>query len=366
MTKPWVALVAGACGVLAIAIVVNHFRSDEADEAARGSTRMAQLADRAIAERSGGDAAGLGEASAARAGGAAGIGRAVAGSGGAAAESSRAGGSAEVITSSRRAGSGIGVSGSTGRLSEGGTIRLDAPPQGAVKFERPGGLAGSAGGGAVRPADESFPFGEDTTQEDPQGPKVAMSFKGTADPETGEPPLLQEGITVTEEGAKFDAEARFAIPNPGLTGEAGTFSFTVQPDWSGQEETDASLVQFRNPNDWNNRIQITKNGQYLRFIFTDDTGNESGAGIAIRWDPGEQHQVTATWGEDPVTGQKLASLYVDGRLAGQSPYYGSFSPPSGPIYIGSDLPGGGPGARGLLSDFKLYDKRLGPDEVASQ
>lgn len=367
MTKPWVALVAGACGVLAVVIVVNHFRSDDAAESARGPTRMAKLADRAIAERSGGrvDSGEAGSRGGDAPGSAGGSG---AGIGGREAGPEGARGSAAVIVGGRRAASGVGVSGSSAGIGADGTIRLDAPRDAAVKFERPGGLGGGTGGGTVRTSQTGAPvdvLGQGK-EEDPNGPKLSLSFKGTADPETGEAPILQEGITLTEDGAKFDADARFALPNPGLTGEAGTFSFNVQPDWSGPEETDASLVQFRNPNDWNDRIQITKNGQYLRFIFTDDTGNESGAGIAIRWNAGEQHQVTATWGEDPVTGQKLASLYVDGRLAGQSPYYGNFNPPNGPLYIGSDLPGGGPGARGTISDFKAYDRRLAPDEIASQ
>jgi hypothetical protein len=320
---------------------------------------MAALADGAIAQRGWSSGQQANE-------GAGGPGSSVGGAGGESGGSTAAGGrgGATVVGSGRRAGASLGHSGSSGVVAEGDRVRLSALPDPSFRFERPAGLGGD--GSSLPGIAGDFPGDGEEPEDDENGPVLELSFDESLEPEKGEAPVVAEGVTFASgEGAVFSNNAQFAIPNAGnLTGEAGTISFTVQGEWAGADETDASFVQLRTPNQWNNRIQITKNGQYLRFVFTDDTGEESGAGIPIRWEPGEQHTVTTTWGEDPGTGQKIAALYVDGRLAGQNVYRGQFIPPTGPMFIGSDHPGGQPGAQGTIRNFTAYNRYMTATEVS--
>ena len=119
-------------------------------------------------------------------------------------------------------------------------------------------------------------------------------------------------------------------------------------------------MNLRTPNAFANRLQITKNGRYLRLLMADNTGNESGSSMLISdWQAGQSHLVTATWG------QALNSLYVDGQLVSSQTYQGDLEiPPGTPMYIGSDYAGGIPGARGSLSNFEVYNRPLTQDEVA--
>ncbi|MBI4518271.1 MAG: LamG domain-containing protein [Deltaproteobacteria bacterium] len=365
MTKTWVGIIVGVCVVITLAIAARHFRTGGGDEPGRARVPIAVPAGGALAERAGGwstrqntGEAGQTSGAVAARGGAQGE----RGSGPGAAESG--GGAATVITGGRRAGDALGASGST--ASEEGAIQIARPREPGVRFERPGGLGGDRPGeSVVRGQPLPQDAAEEGKEEDPNGPVLSLSLQGTTEPDKGDAPVVAEGVSFeSEDGAKFSTDAQFAVPNAGgITGEAGTFAFTIQGEWPGNDNTDASFVQLRTPNEWNNRIQVTKNGQWMRFLFTDDTGMESGVGVPINWQPGETHNIATTWGEDPETGQRLTRLYIDGRLVGQSPYNGNFVPPSGPLYIGSDHPGGQPGARGTISRFTAYNRLLGPDEV---
>ena len=199
-----------------------------------------------------------------------------------------------------------------------------------------------------------------TVNSDAQGPVLSIPFENSSSPETGEAPIAEEGVAFDGSGATFSTDAQLAIPDAGNLGQAeqGTISFCLQPQWSGNEQTDASLVNLHT-NTFENRLHIAKNGQYLRLLLADNTGHESGASLTISgWQPGERHLVTATWG------QALASLYVDGQLVGANTYQGELQiPPGTPMYIGSDVPGGNPGARGSLSNFQVYNRVLPPEEV---
>jgi hypothetical protein len=75
--------------------------------------------------------------------------------------------------------------------------------------------------------------------------------------------------------------------------------------------------------------------------------------------------VAAVWGVDPQTGDKVASLYVDGSLARQDTYNGTFEIPNAPLMIGSDYPGDQPSARGTMSNFQGYGSNLPADQIAN-
>ncbi|HUI26529.1 MAG TPA: LamG-like jellyroll fold domain-containing protein [Candidatus Kryptonia bacterium] len=369
MTKPAVLLIAGACGVVSIVIAVNHFRTTEDEVAVQA--RVAALAARSIGERAGGEHAGWsakpgpeGVTGAQGVGGATGeaVSRHAGSAGGGSAAAVDAGGSAgaersaaTVLTGQAPAGGGVGFSGSRGSATGGGSsIRLSAP-EAPVKFQGAGQRGGTQEQMVVASAAQNrAPIDPNKPAEDPNEPVLSLPLDRTVEPEKGDAPVAAQGITFDSgTGAKFAADAQFVIPNAGgLSGEAGTISFNLENDWTGNDNTDASLLKIRNPNDWSDRIEITKNGQYLRMGLWDDAGNESGVSAQINWQPGEQHQITTSWGDGVVT------MSVDGRPVGQSTYADKLVfAPGTPMYVGSDVPGGQGGARGTMSDIKVYNTK---------
>lgn len=162
-------------------------------------------------------------------------------------------------------------------------------------------------------------------------------------------------------GLELKEDSVLAFPNAGnAKGDAGSISFDLDPEWVGADQTDNSFVQIRTPHGWDNRMQLVKNGRYLRFILTDNTSREADISLPIdQWEPGKPHTVTATWGEGRT------QLYVDGRRVGQNTYEGRFEiPPNTPMYVGSDLPGGSyAGASATIQNFKVYGRALAEDEV---
>src|SRR5439155_6005643 len=91
---------------------------------------------------------------------------------------------------------------------------------------------------------------------------LSLPFDGSPKPEKGDAPLVEEGVTFDSEGARFSTDAKFVVPNPGLSGEAGTISFWLQPEWSGDDTGNASFAQIRGDT-WENRLQLFKNGMGL-------------------------------------------------------------------------------------------------------
>lgn len=179
------------------------------------------------------------------------------------------------------------------------------------------------------------------------------------------PPLVENDLQFAEDGVgvKFEDGSVLAFPDAGnVRGDAGSLTMEFQPEWSGAEKGDYSLVNVRTPNDPSNSLRLFKNGRYLRFLFSDNTGRERNIGYdMINWQPGEQHTVTATW-EQGVT-----SLYVDNQLVGTNYYEGQLEVrPGTPMYVGSDVPEAPPsGANATISNFRVYGRALSSDEVAS-
>lgn len=166
------------------------------------------------------------------------------------------------------------------------------------------------------------------------------------------------------EGHVFDTESQVTIPNAGnITGDAGSIAFELKPKWEGHDHTDASLLDLRTPNKWENRMEVVKNGPYLRFLMWDSEGNENGIGYEMKnWQPDVPHPVAVTWGTDE-NGQKLMSLYVDGALVGRRTYENDFNVPNDqPLVIGNNAKGD-LGARSVLNGFQVYNKLIPADRV---
>jgi len=168
-----------------------------------------------------------------------------------------------------------------------------------------------------------------------------------------------DGITEGEEGwLDFSEDAQLTFPN-GASGKAGTISLDIVPNWNGADVTDNSLLQIREPHKWENRIQMVKNGQFLRFIVTDSTGHEADISYKIsHWEQGDTHRVTASW-EDGVT-----TLWVDGKQVGSNNYPGPLHlKKTAPIHAGSDHASGAYGGLNGQAKIKLYSDARGPDDI---
>ncbi len=379
MSKPWTVIVAGGAGLLVLALALKQFRGAGSPESSTSGHRLDALAAASRTERSGWTAREDADSGQAAGGGPH---RPTVGSG------SRVGGGGRDLPSDRAAGThGAGIVASASNRRTGGFGHGTGSPYSASDsihvdtnvpaIEAPGSGAGlgihrSGGETEVRvPGNQgrSGPNGQpaDTTSNDPNAPVLSLSFSNSTQPDKGSQPLYDEGVTCGDQGCTFDTNSRFAIPDAAnLTGEAGSISFCLQPQWNGNDPGNAGFVDLQTPNIWQNQMNIFKNGDYFRLRMIPNSGVESGVSAKItNWQPGQGHAVTVTYGADPTTGENMASLYLDGNLAGKQPYQGQFDVPHEPLYIGSDFPGGQPGAGATLSSFQAYNRVQTPEEAAN-
>jgi hypothetical protein len=140
------------------------------------------------------------------------------------------------------------------------------------------------------------------------------------------------------DGIKITNGTAIDFPN-NVNPEAATFSFNIEPNWSGSDQTDNALLQLRGPNEWSNRIELVKNGEFLRFILTDSTGREADISTRITdWQAGQAHDVQASYGPKPDGTCCQTQLMVDGRVVGTNDYTGPFKPPP-TLKVGGDHAG---------------------------
>jgi hypothetical protein len=178
----------------------------------------------------------------------------------------------------------------------------------------------------------------------------------------GVAPRLRSVLLATAVGALLLIAACGEESHPESTNfTAGTITFWIRPDWAGEVDGKYNIVWLGAPT-FRNRLVIFKDLAYLRFLFTPDSGIESGASQSITdWRRGDRHMITATWG-DGVT-----ALYVDGTSAGENDYDGEINLcPNPPVILGS---GGNPGVAGNansnIRNFQIYDHASSTDEVAA-
>jgi hypothetical protein len=379
MTKPLAAII-GVCGVFVVTLWVRHSDSSAPEPAKLARNQGALLVDKDATERGGwiarpegGGSQKPGSATGVHAAGVPGS-MSTGDASGVADGSGGSSGSAAAIAAGRSAKGGVAAAGSPQYASSGSVQVNAAVPAMPAPFE--GAKALGAGGKEVPGSTSQVAVaggGKDAGKDvaDENGLVLSLPLNqsnGTVADKGDTSPLLDQGITCQGDGCKFSTDSQFALPDAGnLKGDEGTVSFCLQPDWNGGDVGDASLVQLRNPNMWENRMQIFKNGRYMRLIFTPNTGLETGGSMAIdSWQPGQKHAVAAVWGQDPTSGQQTVAFYVDGQLAQPpQPYDGQLDiAPGTPLYIGSDLPAGGPSAGGTLSSFQGYNHPLAADAIA--
>ncbi len=199
--------------------------------------------------------------------------------------------------------------------------------------------------------------GPENMLDDPEG-DVALEVLNTEDAAQATAAENIEEPDDRDDGIKFTAGSEMKFPNAGnANGQAGAITFDIEPEWMGSDDSNNSLVQIRNEHQWNNRMELVKNGHFLRFILADNTGREADISVRIDdWVEGETHSITATWGE------ARTSLFIDGRLAGSNTYSGDFDiAPGTPMFLGSDYRSSAyDGANSTISGFTLYSSSRHP------
>lgn len=267
----------------------------------------------------------------------------------------RPGSSSRSLTGSRTGGN---EGGGAGPVEREGGRRIEA------RRGNPVGDSRDAGGHRARSNSEIADFlgsrsaGSGAADSTDPSSDVALEVLNEADSSKA---IYKEGVYEPDDGGdglKFSDDAQMTFAQAGgANGEAGTISFDVQPDWAGGDKTDNSLVQIRAENQWENRLQLVKNGRYLRFILSDSLGREADISVPIdEWVPGESHSVTASWGDGRT------SLFLDGSLAGSNTYDGQFEiGPDTPLYLGSDFRSSDYGsAKATIRGFTLFKNAQHP------
>jgi hypothetical protein len=379
MNRPWM-IVAGACGLMVSVLVTKHFRSADSTSAAAPKALEALTS---TPRAHGGWLASEDEGAAGTGGGVTGRSRQFPGKGQAVAGGPGGERGSSVDRAAHDAGAGMAAGQGWG--GSGAGVSLDYSESSPIHTETnvpaqtgsvaaagqpsgdPHGQASALGTGneeVVRKTDNPA----DAASGDPNAPILSLPLDKTTDSATGDQATINENVACTgsTEGCTFDTDSRFAIPDAaGLTGEAGTISFCLQPQWGGDPTTNASLLNLETPHIWENHLKIFKNGSFFRFSIWPNSGIESGVATRIdNWQAGQWHPVTVTFGPDPATGANMASMYIDGALVGQQSYDGQLEVPQQPLYIGSDMPDGEPAASGTLRDFQAYNRVVAPDEAA--
>ena len=268
------------------------------------------------------------------------------GSGGAAGR----GGSAGTAFGGGMRGSGgtLGSSGSAGGAAGGGsgaTIADTAAGRLAPKAERRADLVESL---SARPPTKSD---LEAAKPADRGDDVALQVNTTKDITEEEGEAVGEVKDADgEEGVTVGEDTRVEFPNAGNASKEGSISFTIKPDWAGGDATDNALVQIRQEHEWNNRLEIVKNGEFLRFILTDNTGKEADISARITdWQPGEEKTIEFSWGN----GRTEAT--VDSQVVGRNEYPGELQfQPNTPMIFGADHPGSTYGsAKATISNFTV-------------
>ncbi len=289
--------------------------------------------------RGGGDASGRGRgafgASGTRLGPGRGFDSARGGSGGAA-DLARGGGS--------RAGGGVvGGGGGSGSLGSGGSAAIADSESGGRLAQRRDTLVESLG--------SRQPLRSDLINQPVPGENVALQVNSTED--IAEHAGYAEGEVRdadSDTGIEITENSRIEFPNAGNASKEGNISFTIKPEWAGGDATNNALVQIRQEHEWNNRLEIVKNGEFLRAILTDNTGKEADISYRITdWQPGQEYEVNFSWGEGRT------ELSVNNQIVGRNEYPGQIEFRSGtPMIFGADHPGSAYGsAQATIKHFTV-------------
>lgn len=75
----------------------------------------------------------------------------------------------------------------------------------------------------------------------------------------------------------------------------GRIELELETEWAGDDPSDRILFGLMTPNTFSNRVELIKNGQFLRWIVTESSGREVDLSVRnVAWQPG-MHAVAASW-----------------------------------------------------------------------
>ena len=204
----------------------------------------------------------------------------------------------------------------------------------------------------------------------PRPPKLILHlpFDGSAQAELAQgegKPLIEEGVTyipgISGQAGVFADKVKLTYSTVGnLDKREGTIAFWIKPQWGAESRGSCFFSEEGSFVPGENIIKFWKLGDHVRFDVRDPRDNYlvSDAG----WiHPGEWHHFAATW--DCRAG---TLIYIDGQRMARSIRLSRFTwTPKGHarMFVGSD--GGSRVADAALDDFRIYDKPLGPDQMAA-
>jgi hypothetical protein len=176
----------------------------------------------------------------------------------------------------------------------------------------PDAIPGGSMGGGIDSADERGGIEDPELAAAPAvaGRDVPAASHGSAalpgsEAESDTMPPLRPNVVYEGGERVFDTTSRQQITDRRpISGDAGSISFWAQPQWEAGNEDRASFVQIGE-----NGLRIVKDGDYLRFEYTNAHGDNEVGGVAdiSNWQPGEWRYIAASW-----QGGNLF-LYVDGQ-----------------------------------------------------
>jgi hypothetical protein len=159
------------------------------------------------------------------------------------------------------------------------------------------------------------------------------------------------------DGIKITDATTIKFPN-NVNPDGFTISFKISPDWSGNDPTDNALLEMRGANEWANRVELVKNGEYLRFIVTTDSQQEQDISVRINdWPAGQERELQAQ--VNLADGKGTSELFMDGQLAGSRNLTGSLQL-SDSVLVGADHVGSSYGpANATLRGFQITNSAGG-------
>ena len=256
--------------------------------------------------------------------------------------------------SNRHAADGSVREGGTGGHQLGSRSHGAGGPQGGGRRHRSEGLQAAVVGGSGDAAATAGAAGGRTMNERRAPQAVAGQPPGTV-PATSDTSANTDVAFDSGDNASYPTDAQVEVPDVKITGQAGTISFWLQPEWGEGNHDDATFVQIAD-----GRLQVIKNVNFLRFEFVDNNGVSGGIGVPIDDCTGKPCQITSTWNGSQFT------LYVNGQPRSQTVHDGFVTLRDASLAIGSNYPESRPVAPAMMWGVDVRNRASSAGEVASQ
>jgi len=152
---------------------------------------------------------------------------------------------------------------------------------------------------------------------------------------------LVRAVTTALTECRPEPDPRIVLSELALTGFAATLrapvregrvALVLRPDWAADD--DRFVFSISQPNQFSNRLELVKNGEFLRWIVAESSGAERDLSVRISyWRPGDEHSVRVTWGPAGAT------MTIDGVLAGPQALGEVLLPAGSDVLVGMDRRG---------------------------